>query len=42
MKNVGEVNDRLNSIKIVSFYQAYMAASEKRTDMRTGAYILAV
>jgi glutamate dehydrogenase (NAD(P)+) len=40
--SIGEVNDRLNRIMTAAFHRVYSTASEKRTDMRTGAYVLAV
>jgi glutamate dehydrogenase (NAD(P)+) len=40
--SIGEVNDRLNRIMTAAFNRVYQTASEKRTDMRTGAYVLAV
>lgn len=40
--SVAEVNERLNRIMTAAFNRVYTTASERRTDLRTGAYILAM
>jgi glutamate dehydrogenase (NAD(P)+) len=38
----GEVNERLNRIMTTAFSRVHARSSEKKVDMRTGAYLLAV
>jgi glutamate dehydrogenase (NAD(P)+) len=40
--NVTEVNERLNRIMTAAFNKVHSSSAEKKVDMRTGAYLLAV